>query len=227
LVFAPNINRIFILNDTSATIYLNKIFRTNKFEYLPDPIVTYEWKEIDIRNRYKIPECSTIFLQCGIMSSRKYTLEIVDTIKYISNTNIYFVFAGKVSEEIKKEFYENIEGIQKKNIVVIDEFLSYDLMFSLLKASDYVLALYRQTALSSGFIGHAARFNKPVVVRKEGLIGKIVKKYHLGHIVSSLDSLILSQELESILSKYYKTDNGYLTSHTIESFSNIILKLEN
>ena len=47
--------KVFILNDTAAASYLNRLYNTDKFYYLPDPIASLQnYKPKDIRHKYNI-----------------------------------------------------------------------------------------------------------------------------------------------------------------------------
>ena len=218
-------SRVFILNDSSSSVYLNRLYKTNKFCYLPDPIVNYFWTETDIRKKYQIDATTKVFLQCGILSSRKFSLEVLEALKYVDAKGLCFVFAGKVSSDIKEEFYSLVNELSSSHqIIVEDDYLSYDLMFSLLKNADYVFTLYRETSLSSGFIGHAANFSRPVISRPDGLIGKLVKKNHLGYIVKSMDSKSLAQSILYILHKSNTINSDYVKTHSPISFAQFIIQ---
>ena len=93
-----------------------------------------------------------------------------------------FVFAGVIASNIKSEFYRLVEQYRKDiQIIVIEGFLEYDTIGSLCMSCDVILTPYKRINTSSGAIGYAAQFKKPVIATGGGLLGKLVNKYHLGY----------------------------------------------
>ena len=215
---------VFILNDSSSSAYLNRRYKTTKFVYLPDPIPLCSWNEINIREKYNIPKDAVVFLQCGKLSSRKHCIEILKAADFINTDNIYFIFGGKISSDIEHKFFEIADNMPpKKNVIIINEFLGYDMMYSLLKSCNYVFTLYSQTALSSGVIGYAAYFGKPVIAMDNGLIGKLVKRYHIGYVTRTVDPQILAGRLEVIANDKMKVQSNYVKTHTEVLFSDTLI----
>ena len=213
-------DKIFLLNDSSAPPYLNKLYMTNKFYYLPDPVFP-NGKQMDTyREKLGIHNNEFVFLQCGMMTKRKSTLTIIDTIsKYKSDENTCFVFAGKIHNEIKKEFYKKIENDHfDHHIVIEDHHLSYDEMSSLISISNLIFILYENVTQSSGFLGHAAFHNKPVMVKDRGLLMKIVKRYHLGYITKSIGPSDLASDFLKAKESPFRVPDTYKNTHRVEDF---------
>lgn len=195
--FCRCFNRIFILNDKSAAIVLNKVWRTNKYIYLPDPFVPIDCKNVrNLRQELDINREITVYLHFGAMSERKGTLDIFNMIENTPTNELdkyCIIFAGKVGGDIKEEFYSRYELLRDKiQIILEDDFVDYERIGSYLVTCDAVLLPYKYVNVSSGVIGYCAQYNKPAIAPNKGLIGKLVRKNQLGIVVNSFNTLKLN-----------------------------------
>ena len=214
----------YILNDENSTKRLNCNFNTNKFKYLPDPVPNIDISSVrSIREKLGIQDSGYVYLHFGGLTERKGTLEILKAImitdeKTLSNQS--FVFAGKVYDDIREEFYNLLEQAkQRTNILVFDEFCQYDFLYNLCKTCDCILIPYKMTNLSSGILGYAALFNKPVIAPEQGLIGDIVRENSLGVTLRDVSASGISAAFniypESII-------NNYVTENSVDNFINTL-----
>lgn len=216
--------KCFILNDYTAAIYLNKIWNSGKFEYLPDPI------NCSSPSLIKPPSTTDKirFLHFGALTKRKGTINILEAIdstdsSYLSNYE--FIFAGKLYDEISFDFWRLIESIgDKASIVVKDYFLDYDELDRLCSECSVLLAPYSNTDSSSGVVSYAAKYNKPVIVPNSGMLAKLVKRNHLGICINNnsadciKDFFVHFQKVE-IDSKH---SQEYLANNSIRKFCDVI-----
>lgn len=217
---SPNIDTLFILNDLTSVCVLNKIWKTKRFKYIPDPYVPIDTHNIySLRNELGIDNSKKVILHFGAMSARKGTLQIF---KMLENTDIQtceglcIIFAGKIGNDIKKQFYEKYNLLKDKvNIILEDDFINYERIGSYLLTCDYVILPYEYTNVSSGVIGYCAQFNKPAIGPNKGLIGKLIRKNRLGIVVDKFESF---QNLDT----QYQ-ENEYCKERSISVFTNIIL----
>lgn len=220
--YASCFYKIFVLNDEISAIYLNKIWRTNKFIYLPDPYISIKEKEIDIRKEYRISDNKRIVLHVGAISLRKGTLNVISLIEKLSEEEkhqLSFVFAGKVNDDIKEVLYQKVSEFQPDvQIVLIDEFCDFNLIGALCKQADLILLPYQETFQSSGIIAYASQYKVPVMMPKKGLIKKLVRRYELGYLYDDLYKSFICW-LNSSLSK---SQSSYIEEHTIDSFLRVI-----
>ena len=103
--------------------------------------------------------------------------------------------------------------------------MPFEKMADLFVTCDYVLIPYLAKGQSSGIVGHAVYYGKPVVVAGEGVIGKIVRKWKLGHLLrdSSEDSICwILRYLMNNTPAYNMKRRDYLTGHSIEKFNHAI-----
>ena len=216
---------IFILNDKKGTHQLNRLYKTSKFKYLPDPVP--KKKEIinnDFRKDYHIPEDQIIFLHFGSLEKRKGTIRLLKAISLLPNDfKGTFIFAGKLTPDIKEEYLHLINILNKtgKNIISINEFVSEELMHTLYYTADCIIIPYIETSQSSGVIGYAALYNKPIIGSSAGLIGNLISEYSLGITISSDNLEDIYREIMNF-SPYF-TQNDYVISHSVNDFAKELL----
>ncbi len=217
----------YILNDRSSTDKLNKIYKTMKFKFLPDPVPHIDVHRIpDIRERLGISESKYIYLHFGGLTRRKGTLEIMKAIVMADRETLsdkYFIFAGKIYDDIKKEFYTLYDKAkQKTDIIVFDQFCPYSHLYQLCQTCDCILMPYTMVNLSSGILGYAAIFNKPVIGPHKGLLGELIHNYHLGTCIKRTDA----SNLVHILNKTHKYEpNNYAEERTVENFIHVLSEI--
>ena len=224
LVKSRVVNNIFILNDKSSVSYFNRLFSTNKYKYLLDPICV-EGKAQYIRELLNIDKSQKIFLQFGGITRRKGSLLILDSIRFLNEqerTCYVFVFAGKIYDDIRADFYSAYQQLREiSNIRIFDEFCSYAFIRDLCYSSDAILVPYSNTTQSSGLIGYASYFKKPVIGPHRGLLGKIIRKNHLGLTLENLNGSSLALNYQRAL--LYTSSDFYAKSNTIKRFVEIII----
>lgn len=226
-----NFKCVFILNDKYSTIYLNRKFKTSKFSYLVDPYLPLDENNlINIREKYSIPYKNIVYSHFGDLTARKGTMKILDAIDLLDEyelKNKTFIFAGKIKNDIKIIFYEKYKSLKNKvQILCFDEFCEYNFLGSITSISDFILLPYLNTAQSSGLIGYGAQFKIPVVVPNSGLLGKLVKKYHLGYTID----ICTGEKLADFISHphdfniSYKKESDYINEHSVTNFTETVLK---
>ena len=219
------IKKIFVLNDKKSCEYLNKHFHTDKFCYLPDPIPYYEIEDLP-KEIVEIKQTRKIALHFGVMSERKGTLLILDTIatlpdEIVSKTSFFFV--GKPYTEafevlLRNKIYQLQTQFSNINIHYNPHFVSSGQMESYYKLSDFVLMPYLTKSSSSGVLGYAAKHQKPVIVTSNGLLGEIVEKYDLG-ISTEINKENLNNSIQNlILNEKQINGSKYVEEHSVDAF---------
>lgn len=226
MIASRNLVRILVLNDQSATDKLNESYRTSKFFYLPDPIPEIDDSKVrDIRSEIGAVEKDCIYLHFGALDERKGTLEILKAIQMMSAESLkdkVFVFAGVIHSEIKNKFYTLLEAVKKKaHIIVFDEFCSYEHLYNLCYSCDCILIPYQNTNQSSGVIGVAAHFKKPVIGPNKGLLGKLIIEYNLGGAYNNINAIGLKEIINS--GKITPCSGKYSKTHTVNLFTKSFL----
>lgn len=213
IAISHRIANVFILNDNSAVCYLNRRFNTGKYLFLTDPFNMISYKGKDIRAELDIDDNTIFYLHFGGMTDRKGTLEILEAIEMIPEdrlNNKVFVFAGKIKSDIKNDFYNHLSLLEGKcRILVFDEFCKNELLVDLCVSSNVIMMPYKDNNLSSGVLGYAAEFSKPVIGPRKGLIGKLIKRYGLGITINDINA-------ESIYRAICINPNDFVTKRSKE-----------
>lgn len=229
------INQIFLLNDQDSANFLNNRYFTKIFKQLPDPIPNIpSLKDFSISEFSGFEKNRKFFLHFGGISDRKGSMEILEAIFKLPaeiQAKLGLIFAGKSSDT---NFTDTIEFLIKKinnqtkaRVLWVNSFVENTLMSSLFKASDVILMPYKNPEASSGIMGHAINFKKPIISTNAGLIGKIINQNRFGFLVDS----VTPEEIAKAIEKSYENhddilnDNydGYLKNHSVELFSKKIL----
>lgn len=90
--------------------------------------------------------------------------------------------------------------------------------------TDYVLVPYKNVEQSSGIIGYAAQYNKPVIGPSEGLLGELIREYRLGYTITQLSVSNLSEKMKELLNDDYHAIDGtsYLNVSSCYNFAKTI-----
>lgn len=231
LAYTKNIERVFVLNDELGTCFFNRRFHSAKYTYLPDPVPNLGHTDtgFSLRSVYSISNDSIIMLHAGGMLRYKGTLNILKTIKQLNSKDrkrFCFVFAGRITDEISKEFHELYDIIKETaSIVLIEGYLAPERLNSLFEQSDFILIPYYPRSQSSGIIGLGAMFNKPVITTAQGVVGRLVKKYQLGILLKNNTPETIKECLRVIYEPTSIDGRNYLKSHDITVFQHTIFSL--
>lgn len=222
----PSFNNVFILNDKYSARYLNRIYRTNKFKFIPDPYIPINNENVwDWRERYNIPKDCFLFAHFGSISKRKGTLDVLKSISMLPDSlrsKFYFVIAGRVFPDFVDEFNSNTKELDS-NVIIIKEFCSFDFIANLCRCCNAILLPYLESEQSSGLLGYASQFHVPVIGPSSGLIGKLIKRYNLGILCQEGNPEDLIRCYCCIMENKWKNDsNVYIDQRTVFSFQRVI-----
>jgi len=213
LSLSKNIDSCYILNDSGGPGKLNDKFRTSKFRYLPDPFNTISDDGLfGFRKENEIGENQILFAHFGGLSERKGTLTIVESFLKLSDEEkrkYVFVFAGKIYDDIKKQFYKAVQEITDIRIIIKDKFCSDAYLASLCKACNAILIPYKYSNRSSGLLGYASKYHKPLIGPKNGLLADVIKEYKLGIGINVND-------IDDLRKAYSRIENGEISFPTSE-----------
>lgn len=228
MTLSTKFDTILILNDAKSSHKLNKFYKTKKFVPLPDPYVPLLSNQTSkLRSIYGISADTTIFAHFGALNENKGTLDLLDSIMLLPEDiklKSHFFIAGRVDEEIKDILYYKYNQLEHKaNITLIDEFCSYDFLKDLCMACDALVIPYKRTSQSSGVIGYASQFGKPVIAPNRGLLGELVNQYKLGiTIEDTTPASLIKAYIKIIDHDYSQPSNNYCKDHTVEQFKKVI-----
>lgn len=221
---------ILILNDNQASSLLNSKYSTCKFVMIPDPYVPILTdNKINIRDIYNIEENRIVFVHFGALNTNKGTIELLKSLELLDNhekKEYVFIIAGSVSEDIKESFYALYNKLKDSvKIIIKDEFCSYEYLAALCETCNALVLPYKRTAQSSGLIGYASQFHKPVIAPNKGLLGRLIKEYDLGLLIDDISSealvnaykLVAQKKIEAPSDRYCKNNNVQLYQEVVNN----------
>ncbi|GGW83507.1 hypothetical protein GCM10008086_09750 [Salegentibacter mishustinae] len=225
-----NIGNIFLLNDDIGASIFNEHFNTDKFKKLVDPIKVPKSKIA--QKTGENPNLNFLFI--GEVSERKGINCLIETLKILPTAilpDISFTIAGNCPHN-KHKINQEIESIRKtfpslfKKVIL--ERISDEKFHKLLHSSDVVLCLHQQLEGSSGIVGKAAAFNKPIIGPENGLIGQLVKEYNLGLQTNTAIPANISKAITTFHSRNFDSSKAlfakYVENHSTETFTKTLLQ---
>jgi glycosyltransferase involved in cell wall biosynthesis len=221
-----SIKSVFILNDRDAVDYMNSwSFSRNVFRFLIDPIPA-GMRSIQVSKEKSESNKQFKFIMMGAISPRKGCLEVIKALKHINLQEVEIVslrLLGAFSKEYpeySKLITSEIEALKhvRSNVRVEmqNQFIDNQAFCQEINNSDCVLAPYIKFYGSSGMVGHACRYQKPLLVSYDGLIGEIVRDKKLGLCVDPQNIKALSLALEAIIASNFE----YSKSNAIIYYEN-------
>lgn len=208
---ARQLKKIYLLNDEQSVAYYCECFRTNKFRYIPDPIVKLYDESHRINNSSdktdNLSDNKINILQAGFYSSKKGVFKVLDAFDYMSESELKqlrFILCGKctVKSEEKEIARRITELSQKMEVVFFDKFVDDSVLHSLYQMADIIMLPYENHAQSSGNLGHAASYETPVIGPSKGLLGHLIRKYNLGITLDDIDGRTIADAIREVI----KTD---------------------
>lgn len=179
-------NVLFLLDDKEGVKKLNETHR-GIFRYLPDPISIVENKIV----KNKINKKNEVLL-FGSIIPRKNIEHLIRVLKKGDFSKWEFRIIGKGKQEYVESLRKLCLGM---NVTIENRFVDYNEMDLIFHQTTIIMMVYKNFFGSSGVLGRAAYFNKPVIASKIGLIGELVKQYKLGATVKE-NFMGLSEALE-------------------------------
>ena len=197
------LDKVFVLNDSETALLLNRRYKTNIYEELPDPINFELPEHIDIRLLYNIPPKAEVLLHFGSLAERKGTLEAVRSLEYLPKEKSFVLLVVGRSKD--KSFVNVLETeIQKinrhANITCIwdNNFVTDGRVSALFQQSDVVLMPYKNPEASSGILGHAIAHKRKVISPSGGLLGTLVNQLGLGITLLKIEPIFISEAINKI-----------------------------
>lgn len=224
------VKNIYIANDTSAVAYFNKLFKTEKFKFIPDPFVPIntDFDAITVLgDDLEKMSGKKILFHFGAIRPNKGTVELLEAIKLIPYDvakQLCFVIAGKVSQELHDKIYSLVKECSKKTTLIFhDEFCSFEYIAAVCLKADYILMPYKYTSQSSGMYGYASQFGVPVVALNKNMTRKIVTREHLGILLDDVSPEGLAKFYETVPTRpNYMVSEDYIKHNTVDNFNNAI-----
>lgn len=206
------LERIFLLNDSAMASQLNRWHPKRAiFEAIPDPLPALS-PVIEIRHDDVIQARPFCFLLAGSIAPRKgclEALEVLSRVTEIAGRPIRLRILGRFRKECSNYRAKVLERSQHLNaqaglcVEIEDRFISDQELGQAFAEADCILAPYLDFYGSSGMIGHACRYQKPMLVCKDGLLGELVEQRQLGLAVNPSDASSFATAIGRIIEKDY------------------------
>lgn len=203
----PAIDKMFILNDAKVASNLNRITgNRGLFEPIPDPLPLYlEKYTVELVSGEQGDSGQLKLLFIGSINRRKGLMETLDAIRHLPSDvkqKIQLRIVGRFSDSsLRDEAVVQIQQlIEAGYLIELSEGWVTDEQFvAEMKACDVILAPYVGFHGSSGVIGHAAYFRKPLLATCEGLVGEIVQERRIGKVVQTRNPDLYAQEILKLM----------------------------
>jgi glycosyltransferase involved in cell wall biosynthesis len=184
MLLNPDIYQLFILNDLVSVNHLNKNHNTSVFKLLVDPIKKRNIPLKDFRCGLQINKSDIVFLSLGGISHRKNIHTILKALDLLPENvldRLKLIISGKTHDS---EYALGIKKLINKKlidkVIFLNHFLEIDELESLVCFSDALLTVYVDFYSSSGVVGNASKYHKPLIAANTGVIGRITNEFSLG-----------------------------------------------
>lgn len=221
-----NLKTLYILDDSSGVKQLNKKFRP-VFKYLPDPIEQLPMGFVSSGSSEVVQQ--KIILSFGSIADRKNLENIIESLQYLVD-KVTLVIAGKGKPEYVEKLRLMAEVYDKNTdikIVIDNRFIGDKEMSQLFAKADGIVMVYRNFYGSSGVLGHAAAYRKPVLVSNVGLIPALVTEYKMGYAVGQTPEAI-AEGINLVIGKGLPrgyAGEKYLERKAVAHFAEALLSL--
>lgn len=184
----PMLDRVFVLNDQKVADLFNRWYpRRAIFESIVDPVPIAMTQCIP--QLFKSQTGAFRFLIAGAISCRKGVIETLEALSCLLEDSSFFIELRVVGRFPHSPYREAVEAISDQILAkyrarfaftLIDRFVDFQKLSNEFASTNCVLIPYLKFYGSSGMIGHAVHFDKPIVACDSGLIGEIIQNYGLG-----------------------------------------------
>lgn len=224
LLTNENLRSLYTIDETLVSYFENVGRDSKKLIYLPDPSDACPTDCVSIcREKMNLPSDSVVVLIYGAISRRKGVFGLIDYLSKTRRNDVRVVLAGRQDIEVE-EYLSNLDEdilskVHQINRRILDEEESF-----LFNACDFVWVVYDNHYTMSGLLVKAAQYNKVSVVKDEGLIGWLCRKYQLGFVLDEFSV----ESIDSIFDADFKlplsTSLSWLRKHATANAKSIVFK---
>lgn len=228
------LERIFFLNDKQGVEDYKARFGP-RFEHLPDPIDVTQLTPApveELKAKYQIAAGRRVFLIYGHLSSRKNIPNILAALQRLDTkqrSELCLLICGEPEKGYEAALFSAIEEAEKKypELIVNKHFRFFDpeATNEVFKIADIVLVPYINFFSSSNILGLAAKYSKPLIASKLGVMGVLVNQYQLGITVAPHRPEAIAAAMVNYLSQKKSVIDGskYLQDYRSEVFCQKLL----
>lgn len=229
-----------LTNDPLAPSFYNRLLRTSKFHFVPDPVIK-PFPTSDPRCDTNLPAHKTIYLIFGGMNAYKGVLELLQAFTHVCKHNETFrtstllILAGVIGKPIRAEFQQRLQHLNALSpeplALSFDRYLPEEELSRLISASDIICVPYRYPDHRgmSAVLLNAAAYGHPIVGTRFSLVGELIRRYNLGIGVDCSDILSLATALQRIRDyapalreKYASSWKQFTAPHTPQMFARTV-----
>jgi len=203
----PELTRLFCL-DPLAPKAVNEMCSEDKATWLPDPVHLYPQNE-NARRRTRealgVEPGRIVLLQFGAVVARKGVFDVFDAAHQLSSDmagKITLLLVGPVPRHVKAKFQSEIARLRRLTdvqVLIEERFIPDEEIQAYFQASDVVLTLYRRHVGMSAVLVRSAAAGKPVISSGYGLLGELVRRWHLGVTVEDSASESIVSVMENLV----------------------------
>ncbi|MEX1198144.1 MAG: hypothetical protein WEB57_09815 [Pseudohongiellaceae bacterium] len=229
LLAIKTLRNLLVIDEVFYEFAINRYpFASRKLRFAPDfgEITGDKSREV-CREELEIPDDAVVILVYGSLTKRKGIVELLNAAANPgAPDNLVILLAGKPANDII-EYLENPKfrtPVESGRILKCFHFHAADEEYRAFRASDAVWIAYADGFYSSsGVLYQALSAERPVLARKEGLIGRLVGIYRLGWRVNTKNESELTQLLHRIADVNISTpyefncDSDFLHQHTSQA----------
>lgn len=176
--------------------------------HLADPVRPYPSASINpttLKTKLGIEPHRRVFLLFGALDGRKGIYQLLDGIQLLAPElcqNLCLLLVGKTNAAEQANIQQKVRTLCQTHPVQLVEcydFIPEDEVSAYFQLADIVLAPYQRHVGMSGILLLAAAAGKPVLSSDYGLMGELVRRYHLGLTVDSTAPVEIAKALTRCL----------------------------
>jgi glycosyltransferase involved in cell wall biosynthesis len=203
---------LFVLNDEKSAKQFNTWVKGLKnFLYIPDPLYVNTPTN---SGQYMETSADQTLLICGSIDFRKNVKNILKSIDFLKpeiKNVIKIRIVGKVKDYYMEEFNHEVAEFRHKHrdvkVDIENRLVSDEYLHDSIASATIVMIPYIAFYASSGILGKAANYGIPVISSSKGVLGELVKQYHLGEVTDE-------KSPEAIAEAIYKCFRSQEMTHT-------------
>lgn len=204
----PRLHRLFCL-DPLAVKSIELLDLAHKVIPLPDPVplTPVTAAQVDrLRSQTGIQAGRQVFLLFGALNGRKGIYQLLDSIALLPaavHDRLCLLLVGEANPQEQSRINAEVAEICQTTtmqIITHYEYVPESDVQAYFHLADLVLAPYQRHVGMSGILLLAAAAQKPVLSSNYGLMGELVRRYHLGLAIDSTQPSEIAQGILQFLS---------------------------
>jgi glycosyltransferase involved in cell wall biosynthesis len=234
----PQLDTLLCLDPFAAQEMAESPYR-NKIIHLVDPVPVAISMEMDVfalRAKLGIEAHRQVFLLFGALDERKGIYQLLDAIKLLSSescSRFCLLLVGKTSRQEQERIQPQITEIRAAHpvqLIECYEFISEQEVSTYFQLADVILAPYQRHVGMSGILLLAAAAAKPVLSSDYGLMGELVRKYHLGLAIDSSQPTEIATAISHYLQETTATSGNpllmqkFAAENSIERYASTVFQ---